>query len=319
MGKIASIDIGTNTVLLTVAEWDGKNIKILADEARITRLGQGLNRDPNFLPEAQERVLTVLKDYKKIASDLGTKKVLAVGTAAFRKAKNAAAFVDRVLRETGIPIRIISGEEEARLSYLSAHRDFGDSDNLFVLDIGGGSTEVITKSGGVSMDLGAVVLSESIIKHDPPTANEIVTMEKEIDRVLNQVRRTVALKDDFVEGEDTLKATAKRYPKGARAPLMVGLAGSVTTLSAIQQKLTVWDGARVQGSVLTMKEIDDLIALFRRTTNAEKSKIPGMVKGREDTILAGTLILRSVMRTLGVDRVTVSDRGLRFGLIYESA
>lgn len=299
---IASIDIGTNTVLLTVAEWDGKIARVLRDEARITRLGQGLNRDPNFLPEAQERALDVLKDYKKIADSLGASKILAVGTAAFRKAGNANAFVQRVKQEAGIDIRIISGEEEARLSYLSAAHDFGDSENLYVLDIGGGSTEVITKSAAVSMDLGAVVLSESIVTHDPPTDDELAAMEREIHRAIvgaNLVKRPLW-------GVFAPKAT------------FVGLAGSVTTLSAIQQALTVWDGAKVQGSTLTLPQIDDMIALFRKTTTAEKSKIPGMVKGREDTILAGTLILKAVMEAVHVTQVTVSDRGLRFGLIYES-
>ncbi len=215
-----------------------------------------------------------------------------MGTAAFRKAKNRDSFIDRVLRETGIQIRVISGEEEARLSYLSAAHDFGDSDNLFVLDIGGGSTEIISKSGGISMDLGTVVLTESIVKHDPATEEEVRAMEKEI--------------------ESRVEA------KLVFAPTLIGLAGSVTTLSAIKQKLAVWDGSKVQGSILTMKDIEGMIALFRRTTNQEKSKIPGMVKGREDTILGGTLILKAVMKSLGVDQMTVSDRGLRFGLFYES-
>lgn len=293
--RVASIDIGTNTVLLTIAERDGKTIRVLRDDARITRLGQGLNRDPNFLPEAQERALAVLKDYRKIADALGATKILAVGTAGFRKAKNAGAFVERVKKETGIEIRIISGEEEARLSYLSAAHDFGDSNDLYVLDIGGGSTEVISKQSAVSMDLGGVVLSESIVKHDPPTDEEFKTMEKEIE-----------------------KAVGANLVFALNATL-VGLAGSVTTLSAIKQGLVAWDGAKVQGSILTMQDVDGFIALFRKTTNAEKSKIPGMVKGREDTILAGTMILKAVMEALGVDRVTVSDRGLRFGLIYESS
>ncbi|HSA58917.1 MAG TPA: Ppx/GppA phosphatase family protein [bacterium] len=300
---IASIDIGTNTVLLTVAEWDGKIARVLRDEARITRLGQGLNRDPNFLPEAQERALDVLKDYKKIADSLGASKILAVGTAAFRKAGNANAFVQRVKQEAGIDIRIISGEEEARLSYLSAAHDFGDSENLYVLDIGGGSTEVITKSAAVSMDLGAVVLSESIVTHDPPTDDELAAMEREIHRA--------------IVGANLVSALAAPLGVAPKATF-VGLAGSVTTLSAIQQALTVWDGAKVQGSTLTLPQIDDMIALFRKTTTAEKSKIPGMVKGREDTILAGTLILKAVMEAVHVTQVTVSDRGLRFGLIYES-
>jgi exopolyphosphatase / guanosine-5'-triphosphate,3'-diphosphate pyrophosphatase len=295
LGKIAAIDIGTNAILLAVADWDGKKIIVLRDEARITRLGQGLNRDPNFLPEAEDRTLAVLKDYRKIADELAAKEILAVGTAGFRKAKNAAVFVERIRKETGIAVRIISGEEEARLSYLSAAHDFGDSEGLYVLDIGGGSTEIISKKGAVSMDLGAVVLTESIVNHDPPTAEEFAAMEKEIESVVGATRRV------------------------APTAYLVGLAGSVTTLSAIKQGLVQWDGSKVQGSFLTLKDVDSFITLFRKTTNEERSAIPGMVRGREDTILAGTLILKAVMQRVGVDRITVSDRGLRFGLIYERA
>lgn len=291
---IAAIDIGTNTVLLTVADRKITGTRILHDDARITRLGQGLNRDPNFLPEAQERVLAVLKDYKRIADSLGAEKILAVGTAAFRKAQNRSSFIDRVLRETGIQIHVISGEEEARLSYLSAAHDFGDSEDLYVLDIGGGSTEVISKSGGISMDLGAVVLTETFVKNDPASDDEVKKMW------------------------EAIEAEIPPAPLLQRGGRLVALAGSVTTLSAIKQGLVTWDGARVQGSLLTMEDIDGFITLFRKTTNKERSVIPGMVKGREDTILAGTLILKAVMERIGVNQVTVSDRGLRFGLIYEA-
>lgn len=290
---IASIDIGTNAVLLLIAEGDKKKLRVIRDEARITRLGEGLHSRPLFLPQARQRTLNVLKEYRSLCDEAGVGEIIAVGTAAFRKAKNALEFIDRVLKETGIKIRIISGEEEARLSYLSATTDFGELENLYVLDIGGGSTEIISKEGSVSMDLGAVVLTEKIVSHDPPTDEEFQNMSTEIDQK--------------VPGSFFLN----------RAPALIGLAGSVTTLSAIKQKLPVWDGSRVQGSVLTLKDIGDMMALFRRTTNEERQTIPGMVRGREDTILAGTLILRQVMERLGVDRLTVSDRGLRYGLFYE--
>lgn len=313
--KIASIDIGTNTILLLVAEWNGgKNggertspLRVLHDEVRIVRLGERLHEKKVFIPEAQERVLQALKDYKSICDRFGVEKIAAVGTAAFRKAGNAREFVGRIEREVGIKVAIISGEEEARLSYLSVERDFGHlGNNLVALDIGGGSTEIISKEGGASFDVGAVILTESIVRHDPVTKEEFRAMEKNIDHVV---------------GADLVSALEKRANAGFRAntrfaPTLIGLAGSVTTLSAIKQKLTVWDGAKVQGSVLTQQDIEEMLALFRRTTNEERRTIPGMVKGREDTILAGTLILQKVMEKMGVDQVTVSDRGLRYGLLY---
>jgi exopolyphosphatase/guanosine-5'-triphosphate,3'-diphosphate pyrophosphatase len=295
VGEIAAaIDIGTNAVLLLIAEWRRQKLKILRDEARITRLGEGLHNQPLFLPEAQERTFRVLKEYKDLCGSLNVKEIAAVGTAAFRKARNAPDFIARVEKELGFRIEIISGEDEARLSYLSVETDFPQYKNLIALDIGGGSTEIIWKEGAVSLDLGAVVLTERIVKHDPPTEDEIEALVKEIDRVIASVG-------------------AGFKP----APTLVGLAGSVTTLSAIKQKLAVWDGARVQGSILTSADLEEMIALFRRTTNEERRSIVGMVRGREDTILAGTLILKKVMEKLGVEEVTVSDRGLRYGLFYQ--
>jgi len=298
----ASIDIGTNTVLLTVAELGPCTggvtppLRVLRDEALITRLGEGLHRAAVFSSKAQDRTLSALKNYRKIADELGAEKIIAVGTASFRRAKNASDFVDAVLKETGVSIRIISGQEEARLSYLSAAHDFGTRENLFVLDIGGGSTEIISKDSAVSMDLGVVSLTESIVRNDPPTEEEISAMEKEIERHVGA-----------------------GFPRpGPAVPTLIALAGSVTTLSAIKQKLAVWDGDKVQGSVLSLRDLDSMIDTFRKTTNEEKGRLAGMVKGREDTILAGTLIVRRILKELKLSELTVSDRGLRFGLIYES-
>ncbi|MBI3540942.1 MAG: Ppx/GppA family phosphatase, partial [Deltaproteobacteria bacterium] len=279
-------------------------IRIIRDEARITRLGQGLHEAPYFLPESQERTLKVLREYKKYCDKAGVQKIMAVGTASFRKAKNAPEFVQKVKDEIGIEIRIISGDEEARLSFLSVEKDFGSQyPNLYALDIGGGSTEIISKEGGVSLDLGGVVLTERIVKHDPLTRKELRMLEEAIDGKLKDV------------GAGPRACPADGHPQGG-APTLIALAGSVTTLSAIKQKLSTWDGTKVQGSILTLQDLEEMIALFRRTTNEERRAIVGMVKGREDTILTGTLILKKVMEKLGVTKVIVSDRGLRFGLLY---
>jgi len=290
----ATIDIGTNTVLLLIAEWNNGKIKTIKDEARIARLGEGLHQFPLFLLKAQNRVLEVLKEYRALCDSLKVKKIAAVGTAAFRKSKNAPAFIARAEKEIGIRIEIISGDEEARLSFLSATRDFPERPNPVVLDIGGGSTEIISKENRVSLELGSVVLTERHLKHDPPLDGEVRALSLEIDR--------------------TLSLRPKPYPLN---PTLIALAGTVTTLSAIKQKLKVWDGAKVQGSILTAADLAEMIPLFRRTTNEERKTIPGMIPGREDTLLAGTMILQAIMKKIKVDRVTVSDRGLRYGLFYE--
>ena len=296
----ATIDIGTNAVLLLIAEYKippsprgGGDLKVLWDEAQITRLGESLHKFHLFIPTARKRTLAVLKEYRRKCDSYQAKEISAVGTAAFRKAENAGEFLQEVEKETGIKIKIISGEREAALSYLSVKKDFGQHPHLYALDIGGGSTELISEEGGTSFDIGGVLLTEKIVRHDPPTDKEIREMKKAIDRAIQ-----------FPTSPD-------------QTPTLVGLAGSVTTLSAIKQKLEYWDGARVQGSILTLSDLNRMIRLFRTTTIEEKRKIPGMVHGREDTILAGTLILKNAMEKLGTDQVIVSDRGLRYGLFYE--
>lgn len=292
----ATIDIGTNTALLLIARWEGKNLKIIHDEVRIVRLGEGLHDHKAFIPKARKRVLATLKDYREICDSLGVKEIAAVGTASFRKAKNAPEFIQQIKEESGIAIEIISGDEEAQLSFLSVETDFGKSrKNLYALDIGGGSTEIISKKDGVSVDVGAVILTESIVRHDPITEEEYRIMKNKIDKTLGAVGL-----DPHVY------------------PTLIGLAGSVTTLSAIKQKLSSWDGAKVQGSILTLEDLEEMIKIFRDTTIAEKKKIIGMVRGREDTILAGTLILKKVVEILGVSQVVVSDRGLRYGVFYKN-
>ncbi|QQR79506.1 MAG: Ppx/GppA family phosphatase [Deltaproteobacteria bacterium] len=309
--KIASIDLGTNTALLLIADVSGIHgtqgkhgglpLHVLHDEARITRLGEKLHETKKFIPEARERVLSALLDYRKKCDELGVEKILAVGTAAFRKAQNAQGFVDDIKNKTDIEVRIISGDEEARLSYLSAEHDFGaQHPDLYVLDIGGGSTEIISKEGGVSFDVGAVILTESLVKHDPVTEEEFLEMKNKIEKIVGA---------QFI-------APGRDQSRPYENPTLIGLAGSVTTLSAIKQSLKEWDGSKVQGSLLTIQDIDGFVELFRKTKNEERRTIVGMVKGREDTILAGTLILQCIMKKLAVSEVIVSDRGLRCGLLY---
>lgn len=301
----ATIDIGTNTVLLLIARKTHNQLEILRDEARISRLGEGLHQYLFLKPEAQKRTLSVLKEYRVLCDSLGAKKIVAVGTAAFRKAKNAVKFIQGIEKETGIQVKIISGKEEARLSFLSVQTDFGQYPHLHALDIGGGSTELIWQEGSTSLDMGAVILTERIIRHDPPTDEEINKLNETIKKI--------------VDASVPKQMGGLGWRAGSPPMTLIGLAGTVTTLSAIQQGLVLWDGAMVQGSVLRIEDLDKMIGRFRRTTNEERGTMIGMVKGREDTILAGSLILQKVMERLKIDRVIVSDRGLRFGLFQPQA
>ena len=293
----AVIDIGTNSVLLLVATWVGKKFRVIRDEARITRLGEGLHRNQHLLESAMRRTLQALQGYQELCRQHSVKKTVAVGTAALRKAKNGREFAQQLAQHFDWEVKIISGEEEARLSYLSVKNDFSKRySNLVALDIGGGSTEIISKGGAVSLELGTVVLSEKIFRHDPVTNEEVQEAEKTIrDRLI----------------------TPPHPPSYLKRGALIALAGTATTLSSINQKLARWDPEKIQGSTITLQELEAMIALLRSTKNEARKTIVGMVPGREDTLLAGSLILHEVMKSLGVDSVVVSDRGLRYGIFYD--
>ncbi|MBI1910016.1 MAG: Ppx/GppA family phosphatase [Deltaproteobacteria bacterium] len=304
----AAIDIGTNTVLLLIADYKipptpllqrGRNgdLRIIRDEARITRLGQQLHALQLFPPAAMKRTLAALKEYKTLCDHHQVKEIAAVGTAAFRRARNAEEFTQEVLEKTGIRIEIISGEEEACLSYASVLKDFGDRHkNLMALDIGGGSTEIISVDGAVSLPLGCVELTERFLTSDPVRPTEIKY-------AYDIIENGLAGKGGRSDGSSQLT--------------LVALAGTATTLSAINQKLPLWDPAKIQGSIITKTELDRMTKELAQKTIVDRKKITGMVPERADTLLAGAMILQKVMEQYRIEKVLVSDRGLRFGLFYK--
>ncbi|MDO8461836.1 MAG: Ppx/GppA phosphatase family protein [Deltaproteobacteria bacterium] len=309
----ATIDIGTNTVLLLIAESGGdKTIKVIRDEARITRLGQKLHALHLFPPAAMKRTLTALKEFKTLCDQHFVSEIAAVGTAAFRKARNASEFVEEILRETGIKVEIISGEDEALYSYTSVLKDFGSQhQNLMALDIGGGSTEIISINGSVSLPLGCVELTERYLISDPVTPQEM----KRVYEIIEKVLANPSLPPLTPREGTLLPPLGVRGGQGELA--LVGLAGTCTTLSAINQKLTVWNPAKIQGSILTLKELPEITQQLATSTIAERKQMTGMVPERADTLLSGAMILQKVMEKVGVEKLLVSDRGLRFGLFIK--
>ncbi|OGQ26688.1 MAG: hypothetical protein A3F89_03050 [Deltaproteobacteria bacterium RIFCSPLOWO2_12_FULL_50_11] len=297
MSPQATIDIGTNSVLLLIAQKRGNRLEVLCDLARVSRLGEGLHLSRVFGPTAMERTLTVLKDYKKLCDQKGVERILAVGTAAFRKASNTPDFIDRVHKELGIAIRVISGDEEATLSFQSVAHDFGHlGDSLVVLDIGGGSTEVITSTQSISLDIGVVTLLETFLKNDPPTDLEVKELRLDVQKFLSKELH------HFLEGL-------------AASPILVGLAGTVTTLSSVAQGLKKWDPQKVQGSRLTDKNLEELLKRFLAVPLKRRQEIPGMDPDRADTIIPGVILLQEIMRVLKTPSLLVSDRGLRYALL----
>lgn len=295
----ATIDIGTNAVLLLVGEKtaDGK-IKSIYEEAQLTRLGQGLGSSDMLHPDGMQRTLDVLKSYARTAVHYQCMPIVAVGTSAFRRARNAREFVLRVKEEAGLYVDIISGNEEAALSFDAARAEFGD--DIIVVDIGGGSTEFIwkTKDGihSQSLLLGAVTMQENFGRHDPLDTQDIVEMEDTVLNYLGQLPKSA------------LTETAGKT--------MVGIAGTVTTLAAMALKLEKYDHEQVHGHVLTMADVEALTSELMSLSIEERKKLPGLESKRADVIYPGAVILQEAMEHFGKDKVIACHHGIRWGMAY---
>jgi exopolyphosphatase/guanosine-5'-triphosphate,3'-diphosphate pyrophosphatase len=297
---IASIDIGTNTILLLIAEIDGrtKQIKTLRDELRTPRIGRGLSVNSPIKQEKVELLLKTLTEYKEIIAKYSCDKIILTATNAFRIASNAGELVKRIKVELDLDVTIVKGKEEARLSYLGAVSSFPGEDKYLVIDIGGGSTEIISgNNGGIlfsnSYQLGVVSLTERFFKNQSPQEPEI----KEF--------------TDFVKG--TFSGIDHDKITDAKT---IAIAGTPTTLACIKQNLKDYDEAVIEGSTLTKDEMREFSDMLSKLTPAEiKSKFGNVMTGREDVILAGTGILYGLMDCFNILEVTVSTKGIRYGAI----
>lgn len=292
--RIATIDIGTNSVLLTIAEKqaDG-SLSALVEEAHITRIGEGLATGDTFTAAAMERTATLLERYAGRCRELSVDRIRAVGTAAFRRVTNAQAFIDDVQARCGLAIEVISGEREATLSYQAVAPEFGE--DILVLDIGGGSTELIWSGHALSLPLGSVVLHEQFCHSDPIS-----------DADFEQTRKAICSKLD-----------SAGLPKAPAPARLVALAGTATTLAAMHLRLATYSHDQVHGTKLREADLLALLNTLRRATLAERKQMPGLEPARADVVLCGAILLHETMRRFGYDRVTVSDRGVRWGLLYE--
>ncbi|AUX40816.1 phosphatase [Sorangium cellulosum] len=303
--SVAAIDIGTNSVLLLIAERRGGELVALIDRATITRLGQGVDAARALAPEAVERTLACLARYGEELRSLGVERVDAVGTSAMRDAAGGEAFIARARELIGVAPRVISGPEEAELTFAGALTglDLPAGAPRIVFDVGGGSTEIIvgTAAGeveqAVSLDVGAVRLTERHVRADPPAEADLAAV---------RAASRAAL------------ATVRAEPLRA-APILVGVAGTVTTLAALARDVVPYDGARVHGARLSGAEIAALTARLASAPLAARRQLPALDPARADVIVAGSALVEEILAWASklagapVDLV-VSDRGVRWGL-----
>jgi exopolyphosphatase/guanosine-5'-triphosphate,3'-diphosphate pyrophosphatase len=300
--RYAAIDVGTNTVLLLVAERRGGAFVPILERAEITRLGRGVDASGRLDRAAIRDTVAVLADYARAARRLGARIVACAATSAARDAANGAEFFADARASAGLDPEVIAGDEEARLVWTSAWRDFGrDGEPLAVLDVGGGSTELSvgdgpTPRGRASLQVGAVRLTERHVRADPPSADEVARLR--------------------AAAREAVRPFAAMDVRGGR---LVAVAGTVTTLAAVAQRLPAYDAEKVHGSALALAEIERLSGTLAALTIRERAALPGMEPKRADVILAGAIVLAEAMRAAGFDRLTVSDRGVRWGLLYERA
>jgi exopolyphosphatase/guanosine-5'-triphosphate,3'-diphosphate pyrophosphatase len=301
MGTFATIDVGTNTTLLLVARVEPSGaITVLENRAEITRLGRGIGAGGALGAEGITRTLDVLRSYAELARRHGAR-VAAIGTEALRRAPNGADFLGPAAEALGVQVEVIAGAREADLTFRAAVESFPEEAKggaAVVVDIGGGSTEIIVSDRGAvtwsrSLPIGSVRLTERHVRHDPPGADELAAVEREVDDAL----------------------AAVPWPAGAAT--LVGVAGTVTSLAAMALGLVSYDADRVHGHDLTLGELDGEIARLRRSTQAERERFVGLDPRRADVILAGALVLRRIAGAAHARAVRVSDRGIRWGLLYE--
>jgi exopolyphosphatase/guanosine-5'-triphosphate,3'-diphosphate pyrophosphatase len=303
--RVATVDIGTNTVLLLVAERraDGA-VRAIEEHATVPRLGQGVDRSRRLAPDAVARTLACLDDYSRIVGRLGAAKVAVVGTSAMRDAEGSDEVRAHVRAAFGVDMRVVSGHEEGRLTFQGALSGLAldAGSEVAVFDIGGGSTEIVVgfvarDAAGLayveSFDVGSVRLSERHVTHDPPTQSELDTLAR-------------VTREAF--------AGVPPLPRSTRP---VGIAGTMTTLAAVSLRLDPYDGARVHGHVMPQSELQRVVSHLAAVDVESRRHVLGMEPKRADVIVAGGCIALALLSHWNAQAVAISDRGVRWGLAEE--
>jgi exopolyphosphatase/guanosine-5'-triphosphate,3'-diphosphate pyrophosphatase len=288
--RVAAVDLGTNTTRLLVADVDGGQIREIHRETRITRLGEGVDARRRLLPLPIARVRNALRDYRATAERLGAERVLAVATSAVRDAENGEAFLGEIEWSYGFTTRLVSGDDEAQLT----RRGVQPSNGTLVLDIGGGSTELLLDAFHVSLDIGSVRFTERFVRTDPPDSRELEECARAVQAVLAE-RAAIA-------------------PERA-----IGVAGTVTTLAALDLGLDAYDRERVDGHRLSLDGARAQLARLAALPLDERRVVPALEPERAPVIVAGAVILTETLAHFGLEEIEVSERDILDGIALAAA
>ncbi|MFE3448412.1 exopolyphosphatase [Nonomuraea sp. NPDC059194] len=312
MKRVAAVDCGTNSVRLLIADLSCGELTEVERRMEIVRLGQGVDQTGRLAPEALERTFTAMRDYRKLIDQYGASATRVVATSATRDADNRQAFVDGVREIFGVEPEVVSGAEEAELSFTGATKGLlhlsqetgvpdGPLPPYLVVDIGGGSTEFVVGSGHVlgalSVDIGCVRLTERHLRGagDPPSAEALERVVADIEAALDRVEAEVPVR---------------------QARTLVGLAGSVTTIAGIALDLPAYDSKRIHHAILHAEEVHEVTRRLLAMTHGERAALPVMHPGRVDVIGAGALILDRIVRRFAFSQVVVSEHDILDGIAW---
>ncbi|MDX6655443.1 MAG: exopolyphosphatase / guanosine-5-triphosphate,3-diphosphate pyrophosphatase [Solirubrobacteraceae bacterium] len=295
--RIAVVDIGSNSTRLLVADVEGDRVTELERRTTVTRLADGVDVTGRLGDEPIQRVERALSAYRTAIESHGATVTIGVLTSAVRDAANGPEFMARVRDEYGIDARVLAGEEEARLTFLGATAGRADTERIAVLDIGGGSTEVIADSGfHTSMQMGVVRFTERHLRADPPPPEEL-------QRLTDAVREVLAAE----------------LPQDLDVATLLAVGGTATTAAAIAHELEPYDPVRVHGARVTAGALEEMLARLALMTEAERRHVPGLHPDRAPTILAGITILLECTRALRLDEIEVSEHDILWGAALNRA
>jgi exopolyphosphatase / guanosine-5'-triphosphate,3'-diphosphate pyrophosphatase len=300
--RVAVVDIGSNSTRLLVADVVGGRVREVERHSRVTRLGRGVDLTGRLAAEAIEAACEAVADYVALYQEAGAETVVAIATSAVRDAANGSAFVAELRERFALSARVLDGEEEARLTYIGATAEQAPTESTLVIDIGGGSTELIVGSGEeiafhASLQVGVVRHTERHIASDPPTVAEL-------EGLAGGVRGAI---DASIAGHPETKASAG-----------IAVAGTPTSLASVEMGLEPYDPARVHGHVLTLSSIQRMLSQLASAPLERRVAIPGMHPDRAPTIVAGVVVLIEAMRAFGLDRIAVSEHDILYGAALDS-